>query len=139
MMTTGHSTVNVQLAVLLLSLGLGLAHSAFALEALSDESLSQQTGEGIAILPENVKMVFQKAEDTLSTAQNKARVADRSFDTGLIRVIPVGPLSATATAAGAKKPICIFTVWHSLKATAMSTHALAILDSTSVLNLTRGF
>ena len=103
MMTTGHSTVNVQLAVLLLSLGLGLAHSAFALEALSDESLSQQTGEGIAILPENVKMVFQKAEDNLSTAQNKARVADRSFDTGLIRVIPVGPLSATATAAGAKK------------------------------------
>ncbi len=103
MMTTGHSKVNVQLAVLLLSLGLGLAHSAFALEALSDESLSQQTGEGIAILPENVKMVFQKAEDNLSTAQNKARVADRSFDTGLIRVIPVGPLSATATAAGAKK------------------------------------
>ncbi|CAG67680.1 conserved hypothetical protein; putative signal peptide [Acinetobacter baylyi ADP1] len=102
-MTTGHYTVSFPKAILTIAIGLGLSHSAFALEALSDETLSQQTGEGIAFLPENVKMVFQKAEDNLSGAQNTARMADRGYDTGLIRVIPVGPLSSTATASGAKK------------------------------------
>ena len=75
----------------------------FALEALSDESLSQSTGEGIAILPQNIKMVLQQAQDGLTNAQNTAAMANRSLDTGFIRIVPVGPLSATATAAGAKK------------------------------------
>lgn len=47
-MTTGHYTVSFPKAILTIAIGLGLSHSAFALEALSDETLSQQTGEGIA-------------------------------------------------------------------------------------------
>ena len=39
--------------------GLMLAQSTFALESLSDEYLADTTGEGIALLPENFKMVFK--------------------------------------------------------------------------------
>ena len=96
-------TVNLKKSVLATLMGLCVSHSCFALEALDDESLSQQTGEGTAFLAENFKMVFQKAEDGLSTATNQARMADRTYDTGLIRIVPVGPLSSTATSSGAKK------------------------------------
>ncbi|WP_111859934.1 hypothetical protein [Acinetobacter sp. CFCC 10889] len=101
-------TVKFKKTVLASLLGLGLAQSCFALEALTDESLSEATGEGVAFLPENFKMVFQKADDALtleSKSQTKliANWADRSLDTGLIRIIPVGPLTPVATAAGAKK------------------------------------
>ncbi len=89
--------------LLMSALAFALSPMCFAMEALSDDSLSQSTGEGIAILPENFKMVFQQAQDNLSAAQNTATMADRTKDTGFIRIIPVGPLSATATAAGAKK------------------------------------
>lgn len=62
-------TVNLKKTVLASLLGLGLSQSCFALEALTDESLSEATGEGVAFLPENFKMVFQKAEDNVANPQ----------------------------------------------------------------------
>lgn len=94
-------TVKFKKTVLASLLGLGLAQSCFALEALTDESLSEATGEGVAFLPEDFKMVFQKAEDSVANPQTNW--TDRTKDTGLIRIIPVGPLTTVATAAGAKK------------------------------------
>ena len=66
--------------------------SIFALENLSDASLAETTGEGIALLPENFKMVFQGPNDvSASSSYNKAGLVDPSkYDTGFIRIIPVG-------------------------------------------------
>ncbi|MDM1762839.1 MULTISPECIES: hypothetical protein [unclassified Acinetobacter] len=100
-MTQFSYTVKLKKTVLASLLGLGLTQSCFALEALTDESLSESTGEGIAFLPQNVKMVFQAANDGLVDA--KADWANRDKDTGLIRIIPVGPLTTVAANAGAKK------------------------------------
>lgn len=71
--------------------GLVLAQSTFALESLSDEYLADTTGEGIALLPENFKMVFQGPND-LSTASsyNRGVANPEQYDTGFIRIIPVG-------------------------------------------------
>ena len=57
--------------------GLMIAQSTFALESLSDEYLAATTGEGLALLPENFKMVFQWAND-LSTG----------FEMAFIEVVP---------------------------------------------------
>lgn len=100
-MTDRHTTI-LRKTMLTSMLSLCCTYS-FALEALSDQALSNSTGEGIAILPENFKMVFQTAEDGLTAAQNQSRLANRNYDTGFIRFIPVGPLSETAKTAGAKK------------------------------------
>jgi len=71
-----------------------LSPSVYALESLSDNNLSETTGEGIALLPENFKMVFQGPND-ISTASsyNNATIsaADKpKHDTGFIRIIPTG-------------------------------------------------
>ena len=100
-MTDRHTTI-LRKTMLTSILSLCCTYS-FALEALSDQALSNSTGEGIAILPENFKMVFQTAEDGLTAAQNQSRLVNRNYDTGFIRFIPVGPLSETAKTAGAKK------------------------------------
>lgn len=100
-MTDRHTTI-LRKTMLTSMLSLCCTYS-FALEALSDQALSNSTGEGIAILPENFKMVFQTAEDGLTAAQNQSRLVNRNYDTGFIRFIPVGPLSETAKTAGAKK------------------------------------
>lgn len=68
--------------------------SVYALESLSDNNLSETTGEGIALLPENFKMVFQGPND-ISTASsyNNATISavDKpKYDTGFIRIIPTG-------------------------------------------------
>lgn len=71
-----------------------LSPSVYALESLSDNHLSETTGEGIALLPENFKMVFQGPND-LSTASSYnnnaiAAVDKPKYDTGFIRIIPTG-------------------------------------------------
>ncbi|WP_039047430.1 hypothetical protein [Acinetobacter junii] len=58
-----------------------LSSSAFALEALDDQSLKDVTGEGIAF--------------TLSDFSMQYKGADDSAGTGYTRIIPVGPLSQT--------------------------------------------
>ena len=96
-MTTLH-TVSFQKTVLASLIGLCLSQSAFALQEISDKDLSQATGEGIAFLPENAYMIFQKADDTVkTTATAQADLLSRTLDTGYINYIPVGPLTTTAT------------------------------------------
>lgn len=66
-----------------------LAQPVHALEALQDNELSASTGEGIAFLPENFSVQLKGADGTA--------------DTGYARLIPVGPVSATAAAKGYKR------------------------------------
>ncbi len=99
-MTTLNYTVKFKKTVLASIVGLSLSQSCFALEALSDDSLSDTTGEGIALLPQDAYMVFRGAGAN-ETAANV--LADRSKDTGYIHMIPVGPLTPEATAKGAGK------------------------------------
>ena len=69
------------------------APSVFALQDLSDETLSETTGEGVALLPENFKFVFQGPNDfSTASSYNKATVTanPEKYDTGFIRIIPVG-------------------------------------------------
>lgn len=76
---------------LALSIALMCMPSAYALESLSDDSLSETTGEGVALVLDDFKMVFQGPND-LSTGSSYARgVADPGkYDTGFIRLIPTG-------------------------------------------------
>lgn len=60
-------------------------HAFEQLETLDDYELGEATGEGIAILPENFSMRMNGPD----TANNGAG----TFDTGYIRLIPVGPIS----------------------------------------------
>ncbi|MFW1817090.1 hypothetical protein ACG9X6_20910 [Acinetobacter guillouiae] len=90
-MTTLNYTVKFHKTVLVSFIGLCLSQSCFALEEMSDEKLSDTTGEGIALLPRDTYMVFQGAgvnqtQDTVLT--------NRSLDTGYIYYVPVGPLSS---------------------------------------------
>ncbi len=90
-----------------------MSQSVYALESLSDDHLAEATGEGMALLPENFKMVFQGAND-LSTASSYGVLTDSSAllqaskkDTGFIRIIPTGEnyadLKLTAAEAAAKR------------------------------------
>ena len=79
----------------------------YALEALEDEVMSESTGEGIAFLPEDFSMVMRGADNTVDAGTGFVLDTDvttnRAKDTGYVRFIPVGPLTAAATAAGAGK------------------------------------
>lgn len=68
---------------------------AFALEALDDNTLSETTGEGIALLPENYSLSMNGADTANSGAG--------TYGSGYMRYIPVGPLTATATSNGYQK------------------------------------
>ena len=57
-MTTLH-TVSFQKTVLATLIGLCLNQSVFALQELSDDGLSETTGEGIALLPQDTYMIFR--------------------------------------------------------------------------------
>ncbi|QER40363.1 hypothetical protein F2A31_11885 [Acinetobacter suaedae] len=89
------STVAFKKTLLASFIGLCMSQTAFALQEISDEGLSQATGEGIALLPENFSFRFNGADTANSGAG--------TYGAGSIRLIPVGPLSATATAKGYKK------------------------------------
>lgn len=69
--------------------------SAFALESLDDETMSETTGEGIALLPENYSFSMNGADTANSGAG--------TYGAGYMRFIPVGPLTATATGKGYQK------------------------------------
>lgn len=83
------------LALTLLSAALVMP--AYALEAISESDMSDATAEGVAFIPQNFRMIFQGASAPDATgAVTAASLADRTLDTGYIRVIPVGPLSKAA-------------------------------------------
>ena len=91
-MTTLNYTVTFHKTVLASFIGLCISSSCFALEAMSDEKLSDTTGEGIALLPQDAYMVFRGAGPN----ETKATLfSDRTKDTGYIHYIPVGPLTQT--------------------------------------------
>ena len=82
-----------QKTVLASFIGLCISQSAFALQELSDEGLSQTTGEGIALLPQNTYMIFQGEKNTTTGAD----LLNRQLDTGYINYVPIGPLSSATT------------------------------------------
>ena len=83
--------LNFRKSCLAALVGMLLSSPAYALQNLSDEHLANTTGEGIALLPENFKMVFQRPND-VSAASSYTRNLDNpeQYDTGFIRIIPVG-------------------------------------------------
>lgn len=91
-MTTLNYTVKFHKTVLASFIGLLISQSCFALEEMSDEKLSNTTGEGIALLPQDAYMVFRG----VGVNETATQLLDRTKDTGSINYIPVGPLSLTA-------------------------------------------
>ncbi|WP_151980032.1 hypothetical protein [Acinetobacter guerrae] len=92
-MTAITYTVNFKKTVLASVIGLFLSQSCFALQEISDESLSETTGEGIALLPENFSMRLNGPDDSGMGANGA----------GSIRLIPVGPVSTAMQAKGYQK------------------------------------
>lgn len=76
---------------LAIAVGMYLANPSYALQVLSDDSLSNTTGEGVALVLDDFKMVFQQPND-LSTGSSYTRGLDNpsQYDTGFIRIIPTG-------------------------------------------------
>lgn len=82
-------TVSFKRTVLATLIGLCLSKYAFALEEISDDALSQTTGEGVAILPTDFSFVLRGDK-----AGNETSLTDRSKDTGYIHYVPVGGLTS---------------------------------------------
>lgn len=76
---------------LAIAVGMFLANPSYALQVLSDDSLSNTTGEGVALVLDDFKMVFQQPND-LSTGSSYTRGLENpsQYDTGFIRIIPTG-------------------------------------------------
>ncbi|TCB54865.1 hypothetical protein [Acinetobacter terrestris] len=68
-----------------------LSPSVYALESLSDDHLSETTGEGVALVLDDFKMVFQAPKD-ISAGSSYTRNIENpgQADTGFIRIIPTG-------------------------------------------------
>lgn len=65
--------------------------SVYALEHLSDETLSATTGEGVALTLENFKIVFQGPNDrSIASSYASGAIDPGKNDTGFIRIIPTG-------------------------------------------------
>lgn len=88
---TTHYLGSFQKTVLATLIGLCLSPSVFALQEISDKDLSQATGEGIALLPQDFAFVLRGngANEPVSTILN-----DRTKDTGYIHILPVGGLTS---------------------------------------------
>ncbi|MGC3819210.1 hypothetical protein [Acinetobacter sp. G11] len=68
-----------------------LSPSVYALESLSDDHLSETTGEGVALALENFKMVFQGPNEiSQASSYGKGIIDAGQYDTGFIRIIPTG-------------------------------------------------
>lgn len=96
--------MKLPIKILCLAIAIANIQAVFALEALEDETLSQTVGEGIAFLPQDFSMIFRNAGTTAANTTGTVTetlanlISDRTKDTGYIRYIPVGPLTAAATA-----------------------------------------
>ncbi|MGN9713020.1 hypothetical protein ACG9WQ_006390 [Acinetobacter variabilis] len=76
---------------LAMMIGLGLLPSAHAMQELTDSSLSDTTGEGVALVLDDFKMVFQAPNDASSGSSYARNIANPGqADTGFIRIIPTG-------------------------------------------------
>ena len=76
---------------LAMTIGLSLLPSAHAMQELSDSSLSDTTGEGVALVLDDFKMVFQGPNDISAGSSYERNIPDPGkADTGFIRIIPTG-------------------------------------------------
>lgn len=76
---------------LAMMIGLGLLPSAHAMQELTDSSLSDTTGEGVALVLDDFKMVFQAPNNASSGSSYARGIANPGqADTGFIRLIPTG-------------------------------------------------
>lgn len=76
---------------LAMMIGLGLLPSAHAMQELTDSSLSDTTGEGVALVLDDFKMVFQAPNDASSGSSYARNIANPGqADIGFIRIIPTG-------------------------------------------------
>src|SRR5690606_8719552 len=76
---------------LAMAIGLSLLPSANAMQELSDSSLSDTTGEGVALVLDDFKMVFQGPKDISAGSSYAPGIANPGqADTGFIRIIPTG-------------------------------------------------
>src|SRR5690606_23400614 len=76
---------------LAMTIGLSLLPSAHAMQELSDSSLSDTTGEGVALVLDDFKMVFQGPKDISAGSSYSRGIENPSqADTGFIRIIPTG-------------------------------------------------
>ncbi|WP_180076281.1 hypothetical protein [Acinetobacter sp. YH12106] len=76
---------------LAMTIGLSLLPSAHAMQELSDSSLSDTTGEGVALVLDDFKMVFQGPKDISAGSSYARRIENPGqADTGFIRIIPTG-------------------------------------------------
>lgn len=76
---------------LAMMISLGLLPSAHAMQELTDSSLSDTTGEGVALVLDDFKMVFQAPDDASSGSSYARDIANPGqADTGFIRIIPTG-------------------------------------------------
>lgn len=89
-MTTLNYTFKFTQTALSAMICLCASQASFALEPLSDETLSSTTGEGIALVPQETYFVFQGENSTDKDLTNRA------LDTGYIHLVPVGPLTNAA-------------------------------------------
>lgn len=89
-MTTPHYTFNVKKALFIGLFSSCIGQTSFALQPLSDETMSSTTGEGIALVPQEAFFVFQGENSTAADLMNRTK------DTGFIHLIPVGPLTTAA-------------------------------------------
>lgn len=129
MMTILNYTVNFKKTVLSSFIGLSICQSCFALEALSDDHLSETTGEGIAILPQDAYMVFRGSGNGNENATDL--LTDRSNDIGNIHFLPVGPLSQTALNGGVKWTSGGVTKTHSVGKADLYLYGLALSKADS--------
>ncbi|MBI1450967.1 MULTISPECIES: hypothetical protein [Acinetobacter] len=92
-MTQLNQAFRFRQSCLVVAVSMLLTPSTYALQDLPDEALSNTTGEGVALLPENFKFVFQGPND-LSTASSYNKTPSvtnpEKYDTGFIRIIPRG-------------------------------------------------
>ena len=90
-MTQIKAILKFRKSYLAMTIGFSLLPSAHAMQELSDSSLSDTTGEGVALVLDDFKMVFQGPKD-LSAGSSYARgiVDPGQADTGFIRIIPTG-------------------------------------------------
>ncbi|MGR0305753.1 hypothetical protein [Acinetobacter beijerinckii] len=87
-------TVSFTKTVLASLIGVCLSQSVFALQELSDQGLSEATGEGIALLPQDAYFVFRGAGPN----ESETDILDptkRLNDTGYIHYLPVGGLTSS--------------------------------------------
>lgn len=76
---------------LAMTIGFSLLPSAHAMQELSDSSLSDATGEGVALVLDDFKMVFQGPNDLSAGSSYERKIPDPGkADTGFIRIIPTG-------------------------------------------------